>query len=100
MNKLTKDQLKKEIANLRSKLLDNDRAIDAETRQVILDTIRSYKKDLAEIDKQERSSSMVISPVTDVPTGKSVVKMTNNSNSRRNIVSSNDMNALVRMNVR
>lgn len=100
MNNMSKADLKREIDKLRNRLLDTDRAIDAETRQRILDTIRSYKKDLAVIDRQERASKMVISPVTDVPTGKTVVRMTNSSNSRRTIVSGNDMNALVRMNVR
>ena len=95
-----KEELKKEIDSLRSKLLDNSRAIDAESRQLILDSIRANKKELEEIDREERGPSRVVSPVTDVPTGRSVVHNTNSSNKRTIIGDGNAMNSMVRMNVR
>ena len=95
-----KDELKKEISSLREKLLDNTKAIDAETRQIILDTIREDKRQLEAIDSEERAASRIIVSVTDVPTGKTVVHNTN-SNSKRTIIGDGkSMNSYVRMNIR
>lgn len=95
-----KEELKKEIDSLRNKLLDNSRAIDAETRQVYLDTIRADKAELAQIDHDERASSRTVSTVTDVPTGRSIILKTNNSNKRRIIGDGKSMNNYIRMGVR
>lgn len=95
-----KEELKKEIDSLRNKLLDNSKAIDAETRQLILDSIRADKKELAEIDSEERRPNRTVSTVTDVPTGRTVVKNTNNSNRRTIIGDGNSMNSFIRMGVR
>ena len=77
-----KEVLLNEIEEARSKLRDNTRAIDASTRQILLDTIRSNKNELKEIDSAERATSRKIVTIMDAPTGKSVVFRTN-SNSKR-----------------
>ena len=85
-----KDELNKEIENARAKIRDNSRSIDAATRQILLDTIRSCKAELAKIDSDERASSRKIVTVVGAPTGKSVIAKTN-SNAKRIIGSADNM---------
>ena len=95
-----KEELKKEIDSLRGRLLDNSRAIDAATRQTILDTIRVYKKELADIDSKERASSRTVSTVNDAPTGRTIVALTNTSNRRRIIGDGKNMTNIVKLGMR
>ncbi len=89
MSNNRKDILNSEIEEARARLRDNTRSIDPATRQILLDTIRTNKNELAEIDSKERASSRKIVAV-DAPTGKSVVIRTN-SNAKRIIGSSGNM---------
>ena len=84
-----KDELINEINNCRAKLRDNTRAIDPATRQILLDTIKTNKIELAKIDSVEREPKKKILTVN-APTGRSVIYRTNNNN-RRIFNSTNDM---------
>ena len=90
-----KDELIKEINECRAKLRDNTRAIDPASRQILLDTIKTNKLELAKIDSEEREPKMKILTVN-APTGRSVIYRTN-TNSRR-IFGSSDNN--IRMGTR
>lgn len=81
-DKNRKAMLEREIEEARAKLRDNTRAIDASTRQILLDTIRANKNELKQIDSEERAPSRKIVTIMDAPTGKSVV-LKANSNSKR-----------------
>ena len=85
-----KDELMSEIKECREKLRDNTRALDPATRQILLDTIRSNKAELAKIDSDERAASRVIVTVQDAPTGRSIVAKTN-SNQKRIIGSADNI---------
>lgn len=84
-----KDELVKEIETCRAKLRDNTRAIDPASRQILLDTIKTNKVELAKIDSEEREPKMKILTVN-APTGRSVIYKTN-SNQRRIFNNTNDM---------
>lgn len=90
-----KEKLNLEIEEARARLRDNTRAIDAATRQKLLDSIRTNKAELAEIDSIERAPSRKILTVN-APTGKSIIAKTN-SNAKRVIGSSGNM---IRMGLR
>lgn len=77
-----KEVLLNEIEEARNKLRDNTRSIDAATRQILLDTIRTDKAELDAIDSNERASSRKIVTVMDAPTGKSVVVKANTNGKR------------------
>lgn len=84
-----KEKLTSEIEEARARLRDNSRAIDAATRQILLDTIRTNKKELEAIDSAERAPSRKILAVN-APTGKSIIAKTN-SNAKRIIGSADNL---------
>lgn len=84
-----KEELENEISECREQLRDNSRAIDPASRQILLDTIRTNKKELADIDSKERESKRIIT-VVDAPTGRSIIARTN-SNSKRIIGTAGDV---------
>ena len=94
---MNKTELMREIEDCRSKLRDNTRAVDAATRQILLDTIRANKAELAKIDSVERAPRRKIITIADAPTGNSVIIRTNTSNQRKIIGNAGDV---VRVSVR
>lgn len=76
-----KNELIAELEECRSKLRDNTRVIDPATRQILLDTIRTDKAELADIDSKERAPKRIIVTV-DAPTGNSIITRTNSNNKR------------------
>ena len=76
-----KDELIAEVEECRSKLRDNTRMIDPATRQILLDTIRTDKAELAAIDSDERAPKRIIVTV-DAPTGNSIIAKSNSNNKR------------------